>query len=107
MELRTVELCIAAVKHFSFAMQYVPEAAKTPELCRAAAKHGLDHWVLKYIPAAIKTPEFYEGSLDKYRGLSETLPEEILSPDYCLRVCPAAPYNRRDGAGIRAGQSSL
>jgi hypothetical protein len=53
--LKTPELCLAAVRQDGGALEYVPYALKTPELCLAVVQQ--DGWSLEYVPYALKTPE--------------------------------------------------
>jgi hypothetical protein len=53
-ELKTKELCLAAVEEYGLALEYVPEELKTKELCLAAVEqHGgaLLYVPFKYVPA--------------------------------------------------------
>jgi hypothetical protein len=81
-ELRTPEICLAAVKQDGSALYYVPEKFKTPEIYRAAVnQNGL---ALKYVPEQFKTPEIYLAAV-KQNGLALAyVPEELRTPEIYL-----------------------
>src|SRR5206468_2452135 len=54
-ELKTNELCLAAVSNNGCALEYVPDELKTNELCLAAVSRN--GWVLEYVPDELKTNE--------------------------------------------------
>jgi len=51
-ELKTPELCLAAVQNYGGTLEHVPEALKTPELCRAAVQN--ESLAIRYVPEAHK-----------------------------------------------------
>src|SRR5206468_386806 len=54
-ELKTHELCLAAVSNCGYALQFATDELKTPELCLAAvSKEG---YALEYVPDELKTNE--------------------------------------------------
>ena len=46
-QMKTPELCLAAVQEDGWSLRYVPEHLMTPELCRIAMQHSLP---LFYVP---------------------------------------------------------
>ena len=71
--MKTEELCITAVQNASGALQYVPEALKTEAICIAAVQEDKD--MLKYVPIALKdkvkkaTPDAM-GTFDRLKMLA-------------------------------------
>nr|MCR5259589.1 DUF4116 domain-containing protein [Desulfovibrio sp.] len=61
MELRTRELCLAAVKADGMAIRDVPERLKTPEICLAAVQDA-GVWALAEVPEAMRTAEICEAA---------------------------------------------
>ena len=54
-------MCRAAVDSNSYALYYVPEGLKNPELCMAAVKrNGL---VLEAVPGELRTPQICRAAL--------------------------------------------
>jgi len=51
-ELKTGELCLAAVKQNGKTLEYVPDALKTEELCLAAVQN--DDCALAYVPEELR-----------------------------------------------------
>ena len=52
-ELKTAELCRAAVEDDGWALAFVPKGLRTAELCIAAVKQA-DEYALEYVPAALR-----------------------------------------------------
>jgi hypothetical protein len=46
---------LSKVQQYGWALQWVPEALKTPELCLAACQQ--DGEALQWVPESLKTPE--------------------------------------------------
>ena len=86
----TNEGCLAAVQHHGFALQFVPEPMKTPEIILAAIQqHG---YALRYLPYDKRTPELCLLAV-KNHGLSlEYVPEHIKTPEICLAAVQQNGY---------------
>jgi hypothetical protein len=50
--LKTSELCLAAVQKYGMALEHVPESRKSPELCLAAVQNNSE--ALDYVPETLK-----------------------------------------------------
>jgi hypothetical protein len=83
--LKTPELCKIVVENYGRALDYVPEALKTPELCKIAVEqHG---WALEYVPEALKTPELCRIAVEQYGQALQFVPEALKTPElYKLSV---------------------
>jgi hypothetical protein len=51
-ELKTAELCAAAVQQCGWALKYAPDNLKTQELCLTAVQQH--DWALEYVPETLK-----------------------------------------------------
>lgn len=55
-DIKTAEICMAAVKADNYALEFVPDALKTAEMCKiAVVPNGA--WTFQWVPDALKTPE--------------------------------------------------
>jgi hypothetical protein len=84
-ELKTPELCLAAVKHRGTALEYVPEGLKTEELCLAAAGRNLD--ALNFFPAHLR-----EGSVPVRALTAAIQAEQPISLKDCKDAISSAPF---------------
>ena len=81
--LRTPKLCLIAVQcKSSMALQDVPMNLRTPELCLTAVQnHGQS---LKDVPTKLRTPAIYLAAVHSYGKALELVPEELRTPELCL-----------------------
>jgi hypothetical protein len=79
--LKTPELCKLAVKDISWALEYVPETMKTPELCKIAVENY--GWALLYVPETLKTPELCKIAVEYYGYILQYVPEALKTPELC------------------------
>jgi len=79
--MKTPELCKIAVTKDGFALQYVPEAMKTPELCEIAVTE--DGSALEYVPEATKTPELCKIAVTNNGFALKHVPEAMKTPELC------------------------
>ena len=61
-ELKTPEVCLAAVKNAGRALAFVPDALKTPDFCLAAVRSN--GCALEYVPDELIRKGFAYGVLD-------------------------------------------
>jgi hypothetical protein len=79
--LKTPELCKLAVKQDGLALIYVPEALKTPELCKIAAKNY--GYALEDVPENLKTPELCKIAVEENEWALKYVPEALKAPKLC------------------------
>lgn len=51
-DLKTTEVCLAAVRQSGRDLRFVPDALKTAEICAEAVRQN--RWVLEFVPEALK-----------------------------------------------------
>jgi hypothetical protein len=105
-ELRTSEICLAAVQQDGEALEHVPDRLRTPEICLAAVKrHGLalldvpdklktpelclisirkNSYALNYVPEELRTPEFYLSAVQQNGDALNYVPDRLRTPELCL-----------------------
>ncbi|MDB2343820.1 DUF4116 domain-containing protein, partial [Porticoccaceae bacterium] len=83
-ELKTKELCLAAVEEYSLALEYVPEELKTKEICSAAVKE----WggALEYVPEELKTKELCSAAVKQHGYALRDVPLKFKSAEVCLEA---------------------
>lgn len=100
-DMKTPELCLAAVKQDGMALEYVPDHLKTPELCLTAVrKHGLAYLV---VPDRLKTVEM-SICLINWLGASGLVyvPDHLQTDEV---IALALSYNSRASYLIKKNQS--
>jgi len=83
-DLTTAELCMAAVKKWGVALEYVPEEFKTWELCKEAVRNCAP--ALWYVPERFKTVDFCMEAIDQ--NMDWEYADDLL--DYSLEALPEA-----------------
>jgi len=73
----TYEGCLAAVQHHGFALQFVPEPMKTPELCLTAVQQR--GYALRYLSVDKRTPELCLAAVKKHGLALQYVPEQHLT----------------------------
>ena len=83
-ELKTPEICLEAVKSNGNALKYVPEELITPEMCMEAVKSNGN--ALKYVPKEQITPEIYMEAVKSHGNALEYVPKELITPEICMEA---------------------
>jgi hypothetical protein len=91
-DLKTVELCHAAVQQVGWALRFVPEELKTPELCLVAVQS--DGFALELVPDGLKTVEFFHAAVQQDGWALRLVPEELKISELCLAAV------QRDGRAL-------
>ena len=78
-EHRTPELCLAAVQQDGMALEFVPQEHRTPEICIAAVQQN--GWELQFVPEEHRTPELCLVAVWKNRYALQFVPKEFLTPE--------------------------
>lgn len=81
-ELRTPEVCEAAVVFNGRQLEYVPEKLKTDELCLKAVSS--DSEAIKYVPHGLRNKNIYLAAIKKNGLLLQKVPKELLDDEMCL-----------------------
>ena len=66
------------MSNYGYALQYVPEELKTPELCEVAVSNS--GWALKYVPEELRTLDLCELAVKQIGGtrvFDEYVPKNI------------------------------
>jgi hypothetical protein len=76
------------VKQNWFALQYVPEALKTPNLCKIALEQAfdevrMDYRVLKDIPITLISAQVCKFAVEQNKGALCYVPEDLKTPELC------------------------
>ena len=78
-ELRTPEICLAAVQHYGYELLYVPNEPNnrimTPELCLVAVRH--DAWALYFVPNELRTLEICVAAVQHNRVALQYVPTNM------------------------------
>jgi hypothetical protein len=97
-DLKTAELCLAAVSKTGTALEWVPEELKTPELCMIAVttqdgpSYGKYYplaiigtvWALQSVPDRLKTPELCMAAVKQNGRALSYVPEALKTEELCL-----------------------
>jgi hypothetical protein len=92
-ELKTPEMCMAAVKQDGYALVWVPNELRTPDLCLVAIKQDGD--ALRYVPNKLKTPDLCLAAVTQDGAAIQYVPNELRTPDLCMAAVT------QDGIAIR------
>ncbi|MBO4297035.1 MAG: ADP-ribosylglycohydrolase family protein, partial [Desulfovibrio sp.] len=100
---KTPEVCAVAVSLSASALQYVPEALRTEELCLASVRRPEDEslgmfWdpqdspaALQFVPERFRTERFCaEAAGADWRAL-QFVPDRLKTPAFCLRAVRESP----------------
>jgi hypothetical protein len=83
-EIKTPELCIAAVKQNGFALEFVPKDLMTTEVCLAAVyRYGC---ALEYVPESLKSAEMCLAAIRQNALALEYVPENLKTLELCLEA---------------------
>ena len=74
-ELRTAPLCLAAVQHAGGALEHVPEELRTATLCLAAVQQW--GWALEHVPEELRTAALCLAAVQQSGEALEFVPEEL------------------------------
>jgi hypothetical protein len=80
--LKTAEMCLAAVKEEAGSLPYVPENLKTAEICLVAVKK--DGYAIQYVPPNLMTAEMCLERVKKDGKALEDVPEKLRTAQVCL-----------------------
>jgi len=80
--LRTPEICLAAVTLTGFALRFVPELLRTPQLCLAAVTQN--GWALRSVPKPLRTQELCRAAVQQDGDALRYVPEPLRTPELCL-----------------------
>ncbi|GHV89248.1 hypothetical protein AGMMS50267_16080 [Spirochaetia bacterium] len=81
-ELKTSELCLAAVKNDAYSLKFVPERLKTKKMCRmTVTRHG---YFLKFVPEAFRTAKLCLIAVKKDVRAIMDVPDAIMTEGLCL-----------------------
>ncbi len=72
MEFNTESEALNAVRINGFALEWVPNGLRTPELCMEAVRSS--GWALQYVPAALQTTELCLAAVRRSPGAATILP---------------------------------
>lgn len=78
----TPEICMAAVQQNGYALNFVPEDLTTPELCWAAIRQ--EGHALEYVPEHFRIPELCLASVQQSGYALQFVPEDLKTPELCL-----------------------
>jgi len=70
-----------AVNQNGFALEYVPQAMRTPDLCLQAVNQN--GWALLYVPETIKTPQLCLQAINQNGLALKYVPETVRTLDEC------------------------
>ena len=77
----TAELCKVAIESHTSAFKYVPKTLMTAELWKiAVTRNG---WVLEYVPDEFKTAELCNKAVEKSGGALGFVPKTLKTPELC------------------------
>ena len=76
------------------ALRFVPRELRTPEICLAAVRS--DGWALLEIPDSMKTPEMCWAAVASEPAVLESVPDGMKT----LEMCSEADLQQEDGTGI-------
>jgi hypothetical protein len=83
-KLRTAEFYLEAVKQDGYALEYVPNNLKTLELCLDAVRQN--GYALKYVPNNLKTLELCLEAVKQDSDALEFVPMNFKTFEFCLEV---------------------
>ena len=75
-------VCLNAVRKQGWALQFVPEELKTPELCLAAVTQHA--WALQFVPEELRTHEIFLAAVKQNVWTLQLVPEESMTGDIIL-----------------------
>ena len=67
---------LAAVNQYDYALQYVPNELRTPEICMAAVNQN--GYALRYVPNELRTPEICMAAVAKSKDAIKFINDEQL-----------------------------
>jgi len=82
--LKTAEMCLEAVKNYTFYLDDVPENLRTAEVCLEVVKKG-GSW-LKDVPENIKTAEICLEAVMNDGNALEYVPKNLWTAEMCLKA---------------------
>ena len=81
-EMRTPQVCLAAVQQNGYAIRFLTEAQRSPEVCLAAVRH--DGRAIEHLTEAQRTPEICLAAVSGWGDAIRFLTEAQRSPEVCL-----------------------
>jgi hypothetical protein len=90
--IKTLEEAFNEVRKDGSYLQYVPEALKTPKLCKIAVEQNIR--ALEYVPETLRTPELCKLTVEKNGRALYFVPEALRT----LELCKIAVEN--DGVAL-------
>ena len=96
-ELKTKEICLAALQQDDWAFGYVPEEFKTQEICLAAVQKSGN--AIEYVPEKLKTQEICLTAVQQDEDALEYVPEKLKKQVLAETKKPAAkkPAKKKTG----------
>ena len=81
-EMRTPEICLAAVQRDGHAIVYLTEVQRSPEVCLAAVQQ--DGYAILHLTDAQRSPEVCLAAVQQFGNAIEHLTDAQRSPEVCL-----------------------
>lgn len=72
-----------AVEKNGYALQYVPNELRTPELCEMAIRDDFNALNLQFVPKKLRTPELCELAVKTAGDSLKWVPKELKSQELC------------------------